>query len=235
MQLQRKYVSEMWISKEIEYDDYLHDIPAVKYLKNNRLKFNRNITFFVGENGMGKSTLIEALAVSLRLNPEGGNRTFRFETENTHSELGYCITTSKEDFPKDYFFMRADGFYNFATEFGGGKRFEDFHEMSHGEGFLSMIHKGFFGNGLYILDEPESALSPQNILRLLCEIKRLENMESQMIIATHSPILMAYPGAEIYYFTDAGINIVDYRQTEHFIITKAFLECPERMLNYMLE
>ena len=203
------------------------------------LNLEKPVTFFVGENGTGKSTLIEAIAVAMGFNGEGGSRDFFFSTQDTHSELCDYLTISKSVWPKDGFFLRAESFYNTASyleqnstlaRYGG----VSFHEQSHGESFLALAMNRFEGNGLYILDEPESALSPQRLMSLLVVINELVKNNSQFIIATHSPILMAYPDADILEFSEQGIHKVGYRETEHYKITKQFIDMPERMIKYLL-
>lgn len=203
------------------------------------LNLEKPVTFFVGENGTGKSTLIEAIAVAMGFNGEGGSRDFFFSTQDTHSELCDYLTISKSVWPKDGFFLRAESFYNTASyleqnstlaRYGG----VSFHEQSHGESFLALAMNRFEGNGLYILDEPESALSPQRLMSLLVVIDELVKNNSQFIIATHSPILMAYPDADILEFSEQGIHKVGYRETEHYKITKQFIDMPERMVKYLL-
>lgn len=203
------------------------------------LNLEKPVTFFVGENGTGKSTLIEAIAVAMGFNGEGGFRDFFFSTQDTHSELCDYLTISKSVWPKDGFFLRAESFYNTASyleqnstlaRYGG----VSFHEQSHGESFLALAMNRFEGNGLYILDEPESALSPQRLMSLLVVIDELVKNNSQFIIATHSPILMAYPNADILEFSEQGIHKVGYRETEHYKITKQFIDMPERMVKYLL-
>jgi predicted ATPase len=207
------------------------------------------VTFLVGENGSGKSTLMEAIAVSMGFNPEGGTKNFRFGTRASHSPLHEYLRIAKGyKRPRDGFFLRAESFFNVATEieqlddepgFGppviasyGGR---SLHEQSHGESFLTLLMERFGGQGLYLLDEPEAALSPQRQLAALARIHDLVNDDSQFIIATHSPILMAYPDAWIYQFTAEGIARVAYEDTEHFKVTRAFLANPERMLRTLLD
>lgn len=169
------------------------------------------VTFLVGENGSGKSTLLEAIAVSCGFNAEGGTRNFTFSTRATHSELGEYITVAKRRYPRDGFFLRAESFYNVATNIDEMDEEPSFsprlidsyggvslHSQSHGESFLALVQNRFGGEGLYLLDEPEAALSPTRQLTLLGEMHQLVERNSQFIIATHSPILMAYPGARIY-------------------------------------
>lgn len=219
---------------------YPFNIPAVRHLeKMGSLTLEKPVTFFVGENGTGKSTLIEAIAVAMGFNGEGGSRDFFFSTQDTHSELCDYLTIGKSVWPKDGFFLRAESFYNTASyleqnstmaRYGG----VSFHEQSHGESFLALAMNRFEGNGLYILDEPESALSPQRLMSLLVVINELVKNNSQFIIATHSPILMAYPEADILEFSEQGIHKVGYRETEHYKITKQFIDMPERMVKYLL-
>lgn len=204
------------------------------------------VTFLVGENGSGKSTLLEAIAVACGFNAEGGTRNFTFSTRATHSELGEYITVARRRYPRDGFFLRAESFYNVATNIDemdedfsyGPKVIESYggvslHHQSHGESFLALVQNRFGGNGLYLLDEPEAALSPTRQLTLLGEMHQLAERDSQFIVATHSPILMAYPGARIYQLSENGIEPVQYQETEHYQLTRRFLEDPERMLRYL--
>ena len=207
------------------------------------LEFLSRITFFVGENGTGKSTLLEAIAVAYGFNPEGGSKNYRFATSESHSGLWENLTLVKHRFPKDGFFLRAESFYNVASyideldaepaatapliaSYGG----RSLHRQSHGESFMSLIENRFGGHGLYLLDEPEAALSPMRLFALLAEMKRLVDLDSQLIIATHSPILLAFPGAEILEFSEDGIRKIAYRDTEHYQTTLRFLENPDKML-----
>ncbi len=240
MQLERKYISEIKIDKPIETESYITQIPAIKYLLNHHsLKFNKNITMFIGENGMGKSTLMEAIAAAIRLNPEGGSRNHSFSTMDTHSELYRSMTVVKENFPRDKYFLRAESMYNVASYIREAheddtEKWIDYHLMSHGESFLTTAKK-FYGKGLYLMDEPEAALSPSKLLELMCIINDLLNNESQFIISTHSPILMAFPNAQILQLTADGIEEVNYRDTEHYQITTSFLANPDRMLKIMFK
>ena len=220
---------------------YLAELPAVKYLASvETLEFTAPVTFFVGENGTGKSTLLEAIAVAMGFNAEGGSRDFSFSTRDSHSELYEHLTTVKSVRPKDGFFLRAESFYNTASYLDDNSSLEryggvSFHEQSHGEAFMALISRRFEGHGLYLLDEPEAALSPQRLMSLLVAIDELVKEDSQFIIATHSPIVMAYPDAEILQFSENGIERVPYKETEHYRITKQFLDCPERMIKYLLD
>ena len=220
---------------------YLANLPAVKHLyRSKELEFTNPVTFFVGENGSGKSTLLEAIAVAAGFNPEGGSRDFVFSTRRTHSDLCDLIIPIRTIPPKDGFFLRAESFYNTASyldENSTMKRYGgvSFHEQSHGESFLSLVTNRFEGNGLYIMDEPEAALSPQRLLTLLVLMDELVKKRSQFIIATHSPIIMAFPSADIIQFSEKGMERVSYRETESYRITKQFMDDPERMIKYLFE
>ena len=242
------YAESVFLRRELPERSYLNHLPAVNWLKTHRLALDGPVTFLVGENGSGKSTLLEAIAVACGFNAEGGTRNFTFSTRATHSELGEYITVAKRRYPRDGFFLRAESFYNVATNIDEmdeapsfGPRLIDsyggvsLHRQSHGESFLALVQNRFGGQGLYLLDEPEAALSPARQLTLLGEMRQLAQRDSQFIVATHSPILMAYPGARIYLLSENGIEPVLYRETEHYQLTKRFLEDPERMLRYLLE
>lgn len=240
-----QYIGDVRLRDMPPRDSYLCDLPVVKYLDlQKKLEFHSPVTFFVGENGTGKSTLLEAIAVAAGFNAEGGTRNFNFSTNQTHSELYKYISLSKYAYPKDGFFLRAESFYNVATNIDeidydgtliGSYGGVSLHHQSHGESFLSVVLNRFGGNGLYILDEPEAALSPMRLLSLIAAIHELVSKESQFIISTHSPILMSYPGAEIYELSDRGIASVCYKETEHYRFSRQFLENPEKILRYLLE
>ncbi len=234
------YIRDILFDNSLDKNSYLNNLPVIKYLADSKkLSFASNVTFFVGENGTGKSTLLEAIAVAYGFNAEGGSVNFNFSTNETHSELHSHLTLAKTGFAKDGFFLRTESLYNVATnidEIGvSGYGNVSLHEQSHGESFLSLVQNRFRGNGLYILDEPEAALSPMRLLTLMVEIKKLTDDNSQFIIATHSPILMAFPNAEILEFSENGIKKVNYQDTEHYTVTKNFLSNPERMLKYLFE
>lgn len=240
-----RYIERVIWRQEPPEGSYLRDLPVVRHLRQaGTLRFRAPVTFLVGENGTGKSTLLEAIAVAAGFNAEGGTRNFDFATRSTHSELHRCIVLGRCAYPKDGFFLRAESFYNFATNVDQLERempglLESYggvslHGQSHGESFLSLVLNRFGGQGLYLLDEPESALSPMRQLSLLVALNELVKRDSQLIIATHSPLLMAFPGAEVLELSDDGIRSVDYRETEHYRVTRQFLEQPERMLHYLL-
>lgn len=234
------YLSGVKLNKLPNMYSYLTKLPVVRYLHSiDELPFQKPVTFFVGENGTGKSTLLEAIAVACRFNPEGGSVDFSFSTRASHSDLHEYLTMIKTAYPKDGFFLRAESFYNTATyldEYSDLVRYGgvSMHNQSHGESFLALVTNRFEGNGLYILDEPEAALSPQRLMSLLVAIDELVKNNSQFIIATHSPILMSYPKAEILEMSEAGIHRVNYKDTEHYKITKQFMDNPEQMLRYLL-
>jgi predicted ATPase len=235
-----KYLKAIRLKDSLDnLDEYLVNIPVVKYLiEGHSLEFDKPVTFFIGENGSGKSTLLEAIAVSYGFNAEGGSRNFNFSTRKTQSNMEEHLILSRFLQPQDGYFLRAESFYNLATniddlEVGSSYGEESLHAQSHGESFLALVQHRFRGKGLYLLDEPEAALSPMRLLTLMVEIDQLVADDSQFIIATHSPILMAYPNARIYELIDSGIKPVKYRDTEHYQLTKCFLENPERMLRVL--
>ena len=220
-------------------DSYLREIPALRSLRS--LAFARPVTFFAGENGTGKSTLLEALAVACGFNPEGGTRNYRFSTFDSHSALFDALTVSRSPGkPGPGYFLRAESFYNVATaeeEYsrGPGGMPQHYHEKSHGESFLSMFENSFRPGGLYLLDEPEAALSPQRQLTLLMYLVRLSGQGAQFIVATHSPILLGTPGAQILCFDGGEIRPCAYEETESYQITSLFLQDRERLLRRLLE
>lgn len=243
-----QYICEIIYDKKLDPSSYLVDIPAVKHLESSSIRLDRPVTIFIGENGTGKSTLLEAIAVAYGFNPEGGTKNFDFSTNETHSELYRHLTLSRRAYAKDGFFLRAESLYNVATSIDqmdsepsfGPPIIESYggvslHRQSHGESFLAIVQNRFGGNGLYILDEPEAALSPMRILTLIAEIDRLVKADSQFIIATHSPMLMAFPNARVLELSSDGIYPVNYRDTEHYQTMRDFLNNPERILHYLLE
>jgi predicted ATPase len=243
-----QYISRVTLRREgiDSFDRYPFSLPAVRSL--DELDLHPKVTYVVGENGSGKSTLLEAIAVAFGFNAEGGTKNFSFGTRRSHSELHDHLRLAKGfRRPRDGFFLRAESFFNVATEIenlddgpGGPPIIDSYggrslHEQSHGESFLALITNRFSGKGLYILDEPEAALSPQRQLAVLSLIHDLVQDHSQFIIATHSPILMAYPEAWIYRCGVDGIERVDYEDTEHFLVTRDFHADPQRMLKVLFE
>jgi len=223
---------------EMPREGYPFAIPAIRALDTLALEA---VTFLVGENGSGKSTLLEAIAIAAGFNAEGGSRNYNFATRRTESELhSHLRLVRGVRRPRDGFFLRAESFYNVATEIerlgvqdtvGGISP----HEQSHGESFLSLAVNRFRENGLYLLDEPEAALSPQRQLSLLAIFHRLARAGSQFIVATHSPILLAYPGALIYHLGADGIAPIRYEDTEHFTLIRDFLNDRERYFKHLFE
>lgn len=233
---------------------YLYDLPVFRNFT--PILLDSPVTFIVGENGSGKSTLIEAAAICAGFNPEGGSKNFSFSTMETHSPLYKHMTLIKNPVGKwrDGYFLRAESFYNvasniyeldknsmdpsppissyYSSEKYGGR---GLHEISHGESFMSLLSERLYGNGLYIFDEPEAALSPSRQLAMLSIIKRLADNNSQFIISTHSPILTAYPGAKIYEISENGLEERNWKMTESYMITKKFLSAPSSFFSYLFE
>ena len=242
------YIRWMELPEPVPRDSYLARLPVVKYLAEKKIEFHKQVTFFVGENGSGKSTLIEALAISQGFNPEGGTKNFRFSTENSHSDLCDRLRVARGVvYPRDGFFLRAESFYNVASNidqmdreggcgapvimsYGG----VSLHRQSHGESFLALAENRFGGQGLYILDEPEAALSPRGLIRLMQRMDELVRQDSQFIIATHSPMLIAFPDAEVYRIREDGIESVRFRDTDHYRTTVRFLQNPESAVEEIL-
>lgn len=213
------------------FDKYPFNIDIIRGF--DELQLNSRVTFLIGENGIGKSTFIEALAVACKLNPEGGTQNLNFSTKDTHSNLNeYIRIISSGDVPRTKFFLRAESFYNVATAidnvgynncYGGS-----LHECSHGEAFINLIANRFSEHGLYILDEPEAALSPTRQMSLLCMIDELAKGGSQFIIATHSPILISYRDGEILDLND-NFNKVEYKDTDIYKTYMMYLNDPLEM------
>ncbi len=217
-----------------DFSTYPFSIPAVSNL--GRLAIDPRVTFLIGENGSGKSTLLEAIAIALGVNPEGGTKNFRFTTRASHSSLHQSLRAARTGPIRDIFFLRAESLFNLATEierldsdplsgppiidsYGG----VSLHEQSHGESFLA-VASNRFGRGLFLLDEPESALSPSRQLAFLSLIReRVATGEAQFVIATHSPILLAYPGARIYELGQNGIEPVSYEDSFVYNLYRDFL------------
>lgn len=212
-----------------------------------RLFFHPHVTFFVGENGSGKSTLIEALAVASGFNAEGGSPNFNFSTHASHSPLHKYLRVARGPRRRrDGYFLRAESYFNVASEIErldkepGGPRIIDshggtsLHEMSHGQSFMALADHRFRGDGLYILDEPEAALSPNRQLAFLMRLHELVGLKSQFIIATHSPILLGYPNATIYELTPTGVLPAEYENLEHVSVTRNFLNRRQTFLDALL-
>jgi predicted ATPase len=228
------------------FAEYPFCLPVVRSLS--EVSFHPKVTFIIGENGSGKSTLLEALAVCMGFNPEGGSRNFNFATHASHSPLHeYLRVVKGVKQPRTGFFLRAESFYNVATEIerldsemGGPRVIDSFggtslHAQSHGESFFALLQERFGPNGLYILDEPEAALSPQRQMAAISRIHQLAKQDCQFIIATHSPIILSYPDSCIFELQDSAIEPVEYEQTAIHSVTKQFLNNHRSMLKILLE
>jgi len=245
--LTQQYIVEVKLKRDEapSFNDYPFCLAAVRNLS--ALALHPAATFIIGENGTGKSTLLEAIAVAWGFNPEGGTQNFHFSAYDSHSELHRYLRLSRGvKKPRDGFFLRAESFYNVATEIerldeeSGGPPIIDsyggrsLHAQSHGESFFSLFIHRFGVNGLYILDEPEAALSPMRQMALLTRLHQLVQANSQFIIATHTPIIMAYPNAQIYLLAEDGIKPVAYEETEHYQTMRDFINRPRQMLDVLL-
>ena len=243
----RHYVMAIKLRRDkvASFDQYPFTLPVVRHL--DELELHPAVTFLVGENGSGKSTLLEALAVAWGFNAEGGTKNFRFQTRRSHSELHeYLRLVKSVQRARDGFFLRAESFFNVATEIehldeeGGGPPIinsyggRSLHEQSHGESFLALMMKRFGGHGFYVLDEPEAALSPTRQLAMIARLHQLVRARSQFVIATHSPMLMAYPNAWIYQISDHGLQRVRLEETEHYVVAKRFLNDTQGQLERLL-
>lgn len=222
---------------KIGAESYLRDIAAISGLE--CISFDKPVTFFVGENGSGKSTLLEAIAVAYGFNPEGGTRNYSFSTYDSHSELCRAVRISK-GYRKagSGYFLRAESFYNVATK---EEEYADrlhpsqrYHEKSHGESFLAIAQNYMGGGGIYLFDEPEAALSPQRQITLLLEIYQCAGKGSQFIIASHSPILLGIPDADIYSFDNGRVHLCEYEETESYQVTEMFINNREMFLKRLL-
>nr|WP_255648116.1 AAA family ATPase [Pseudalkalibacillus hwajinpoensis] len=231
----------------MEENEFPFSLPAVQLLQE-KLIFHPNVTYIVGENGMGKSTLLEGIAAALGINPEGGTQNFTFSSYASHSNLHHLLKVTKGVHkPDDLFFFRAETYYNLATTIeeldreGLGPRIIDsyggrsLHEQSHGESFFATFMYRFRGEGLYILDEPEAALSPIRQLSMLTRMHELVQGGSQLIISTHSPILMSYPEAKILQLKEKGMREVNVEETDHYITMKQFFDDKDRLMHHLLK
>ncbi|WP_047985472.1 AAA family ATPase [Ornithinibacillus californiensis] len=228
------------------HDKFPLNLPVIRHFE--KIDFHPNVTYIVGENGMGKSTLLEGIAVGLGFNPEGGTLNFNFSNYDSHSDLHHYLRIAKAGYrPKNSFFFRAESFYNLATNIEeldremsyGGKIIDSFggkslHEQSHGESFFAAFIHRFGENGLYILDEPEAALSPLRQMSMLARIHELVNEESQFIVSTHSPLIMAYPNAKIIQLTEDGMEELKLEETNHYQTMQQFFENKDRLLHHLL-
>lgn len=232
-----------WIEARLErregWDEttYPFNLPVVR--TTDTLAFHPNVTFLVGENGSGKSTLIEALAVAWGFNAEGGSRDHLYSTRASHSALHRFIRPVRSSQKvTDGYFLRAESFFTTASYLestGTGRAGQTgLHQQSHGESFFNLFDNRLQGNGLYIMDEPEAALSPSRQLSFLARLHELVNLGSQFIIATHSPIILGYPNAWIYQTSRHGLDRIEYEDTDHYQVTRNFLTRREMMLEVLL-
>jgi predicted ATPase len=226
--------------KIASFDNYPFSIPAIKSLE--QIEFKSRVTIFVGENGSGKSTLLEAIAAQCGFNTAGGGRNNMYEVHAARSALADHIRLAWMPKITNGFFLRAESFYHFASHLDevddtgfnsyGGR---SLHQQSHGESYLSLFMNRFGGKAIYLLDEPEAALSPARQLAFLKILHDLSGSgDAQFIIATHSPILMGYPDAVILNFGDSKIDEVAYEMTDHYLITKYFMQHREKVLADLL-
>ncbi|CAN7525855.1 AAA family ATPase [Peribacillus frigoritolerans] len=244
-----QYIRGIYLNRDLisSYDHFPLDLPVIRHLQ--EVAFHPSVTYVIGENGMGKSTLLEGIAIAYGFNPEGGTLNFNFSNYDSHSNLDEYLRLKKGVYkPKDHFFFRAETFYNLATNIEeldressfGSKIIDSFggkslHQQSHGESFFSAFVERFQGDGLYILDEPEAALSPLRQISMLARINELVQQGSQFIISTHSPIIMAYPDAKILQISDEGMSEVALEESNHYLLMKQFFEDKDRLLHHLFQ
>ncbi|SEI11808.1 Predicted ATPase [Halobacillus karajensis] len=236
-----QYVRSIDLKREhiTSYRQFPMNLPVIRNFQ--EVSLHPNVTYIIGENGRGKSTLLEGIAIAFGFNPEGGTLNFNFSTYNSHSNLDEYLKLVKGGRrPKDSFFFRAETFYNVATNieeigaihsYGG----TSLHKQSHGESFFAAFTERFQGEGLYILDEPEAALSPLRQMSMLARIHDLVQQGSQFIISTHSPILMAFPRAKILELTEEGMEETTLEATSHYSIMKQFFEDKDRLFHHLFQ
>ncbi|HYF46093.1 MAG TPA: AAA family ATPase [Acidimicrobiales bacterium] len=212
-------------------DVHPFDVPAIRHT--DRVDLSAPVTFFVGENGSGKSSLLEAIVTAAGVNPEGGTRNLRFSNRPTESDLHRHVELHWRTRPSWAFFLRAETFFDMATAYEEAEE-RGLHERSHGQQFLHAANEKLSPGGLHFMDEPEAALSVTGQLSMLRRIHDVQAEEGQFVIATHSPILLAYPGAVIYEFTDAGLERVAYEDAQPVRLTKSFLDDPDRFFHHLL-
>lgn len=245
------FVFEMQLAKTMPRNGYPYEVLAIQEIlkQDGRLPFTAPVTFLSGDNGTGKSTILEAIAVAYGINPEGGSQNFNFSTVESHSDLyEHVRLIRKGDIPRTKFFLRSETYYNVASELEelgrdplqGGLAHASYghqplHTRSHGEGLLAIIENRFGDRGFYLLDEPEAGLATSRQFALLQEMHRLVKSGSQLIIATHSPVIMSYPGSVIYQFSQEGIEELPLEETMAYKETKLFYDDYQRMLHYLLE
>lgn len=233
--LDSRFISKLRLERPESALGHPWDIPALQAV--DELEFHPGVTFFIGENGSGKSTLLEALALNVGLNAEGGSQQHRFSTRDTHSALHQHLQLARGwRRPKERFFLRAESFYNTSSYFQdqGVTLFPEMHGRSHGEAFLALM-QSLKPEGLYLFDEPESALSPRRQLVFLVEMHRLIARGCQFIIATHSPILLCYQPCLCYRFGADGIESIDPRDSDHVSLTRSVLMNPDQVMKHLKE
>ena len=234
------YLRSAALARGAPQEGYPFGLPAVRALPT--IEFD-SVTVLVGDNATGKSTLVEALAVAAGFNAEGGSRNLRFETYATHSPLADNLVLRWNSRPRWGWFLRAETFYGMASHIhsdddavtGVHPLFPDLHNRSHGESFLTLIESRMSAAGLYLLDEPESALSFQGQLRFLAAIREACGQGAQFLIATHSPLLMAYPGARIWQLDAGGATAADYDDVTSVQLWRNFLDVPERFFRHLFD
>lgn len=239
--LNNLFITKVLLKGMDNYNCYPYNIPLITNFK--ELNFNKPVTFIVGENGSGKSTFLEALAISVGLNPEGGSKNMVFNTYETHSSLHQNMVVYKGiRKPSTKYFFRAESFYNVATETEKnsdalyyGMNGVSLHNSSHGESFINLIKNRFYPNGLYLMDEPEAALSPTNQMKMLVLINDLVKNGAQFIICTHSPIILAYPNAEIYQINNGELILTEYKNTDLFSLYKRFVLDYDRVIKDLID
>ncbi|MDQ0271405.1 AAA family ATPase [Cytobacillus purgationiresistens] len=244
-----QFIRKVELKRELipSFEAFPFHLPVMRNFE--ELSLHPNVTYIIGENGMGKSTLLEGVAIALGFNPEGGTLNFNFSNYDSHSPLDQYLRIIKGfDRPSDHFFFRAETYYNLATNieeldrelstapkiidsFGG----KSLHEQSHGEAFFAAFMNRFTGHGLYILDEPEAALSPLRQMSMLARINELVHLGSQFIISTHSPIIMAYPEAKMMQLSEEGMEQVNLEETSHYSMMKQFFENKDRLLHHLFK
>lgn len=236
--MNRQYIRGLFVDwDELDNDSYVREIPSLRGLE--ELEFTAPITFFVGENGSGKSTLLEAMAIAAGFNPEGGSRNYHFSTRESHSPLYQALRLRRGPRrPSFGYFLRAESFFNVATQEEAyadlGHPSQGFHQMSHGESFLALLQSQLDADGLYLLDEPEAALSPQRQLTLLAEMYHHAKRGAQFFVVSHSPILLGTPEAQILTFDEGRVHPCRYEETESYRVTELFINGRERLLPLLL-